>query len=147
MIRRIQRGQIQGNWISWENRRAKTKIQSRSLSKGIHKSLRSAALSPIDVETLDLTKSKDLLCKNMMCEKLGNACVCKLARFVQQTDFPNLHTLILKNNRLDVLPDAIFECLPKLKLLDVRNNQLIELPENVNPGLEIRTEGNPLEHS
>jgi Leucine-rich repeat (LRR) protein len=89
----------------------------------IANSLKQAVLLPSSkVRVLSLRASPDLVCRNLMCEKLNEPCVCKLARFVAQNDFTNLEELYLNQNRLTLLPGAIF--LPSLKLLDVSHNNL-----------------------
>ena len=49
-------------------------------------------LEPETVESLSLEKCEDLVCKNLMCEKLGEVCVCKLARW-SSINGPNLINL------------------------------------------------------
>mmetsp|Transcript_12185 Transcript_12185/g.22586 ORF Transcript_12185/g.22586 Transcript_12185/m.22586 type:complete len:172 (-) Transcript_12185:860-1375(-) len=87
------------------------------------------------VRTLDLTRSEDLECRNLMCEKLGEACVCRLARFVQQHapggGLDKLEKLDLSGAKLNVVPDAVFECLPSLEELRLAENGLTEVPRLV----------------
>ena len=72
----------------------------------------SAALQ--SVRRLYLRASPDLVCRNIMCEKLQQACACRLAVVVSR--LTNLEELDVRDNGLDALPEAIFE-LPKLRVL------------------------------
>jgi hypothetical protein len=51
-----------------------------------------------------------------MCEKVGKPCICKLSRTLAKT--PNLRVLDLANNNLEELPDAVGD-LQSLVVLDV----------------------------
>ena len=76
----------------------------------VDSSLRAAALEEDKsrVLELDLSESEDLQCKNLMCEKFDfentQACVCKLARYLQVNRFNNLRVLNLSNNKIDTIP-------------------------------------------
>jgi len=95
-----------------------------------HTSLRSAALaSSNEVRSLDLSTSEDLKCKNIMCEKIDEVCVCKLARFLVQNPFPNLESLNLSGNSVEVLPEPIFD-VQSLTELNLSYNKLIQLPNS-----------------
>jgi hypothetical protein len=61
-------------------------------------------------------KPTDLMCVNMMCEKVGQPCVCKLAKFVSK--LPKLKRLDVAGNHLKQLPDSIWD-LAELEHLDV----------------------------
>mmetsp|Transcript_7207 Transcript_7207/g.12785 ORF Transcript_7207/g.12785 Transcript_7207/m.12785 type:complete len:150 (+) Transcript_7207:154-603(+) len=78
-----------------------------------------------------LAESVDLQCRNIMCEKLEEACVCRLARFVTQTRLVDLIELDITSNRLDVLPTTVFEELPALEKLVLAKNNLRTVPEEV----------------
>jgi Leucine-rich repeat (LRR) protein len=56
------------------------------------------------------------MCVNMMCEKVGQPCVCKLAKFVSK--LPKLKRLDVAGNHLKQLPDSIWD-LAELEHLDV----------------------------
>jgi len=97
--------------------------------------LNAAAKTGVKVSKLLLRCSEDLRCKNMMCAKFDieapAACVCKLARFVAQNNFSQLTHLDISANGIDVLPDALFDCLPQLQVLNVGDNKLKSLPIQV----------------
>ncbi|KAL1520309.1 hypothetical protein AB1Y20_021900 [Prymnesium parvum] len=92
---------------------------------------------------LRLRRSTELLCDNLMCEKVGQTCVCKLSMALER--MKQLEHLDLSDNHLDRLPEVWR--LEKLRTLDVRSNRLETLPEQLAlaPALrELRVEGNPL---
>lgn len=117
---------------------------------------------------LDLSKSTDLVCVNIMCASLGGACACRLAQSLSRMEV--LSELDVSGNKLTKLPDAVFELrdlrrlsaarngltgLPEtlvkaaaLRHLDLRDNLMIKLPLRVLtalPSLEcIDARGNPL---
>lgn len=70
----------------------------------------------------------DLVCSNLMCEKVGEACICRLSRVLDR--LPALQWLSLAANNLQCLPDSVCS-LPSLQHLDVRQNALITLPEAI----------------
>lgn len=76
-------------------------------------SLRAAALEEDKsrVVELDLSQSEDLQCKNLMCEKFdldnAQACVCKLARYLEVNQFDGLKVLNLSNNNIDIIPAQV----------------------------------------
>lgn len=63
-----------------------------------------------------------------MCEKVGEACVCRLSRVLDRLSA--LQWLSLAGNNLQCLPDSVCS-LPSLQYLDVRQNALIALPEGM----------------
>lgn len=82
----------------------------------VARSLKDAARLGSATTSLLLRKSEDLVCRNMMCAKLGEACVCRLAVHVSRLS--GLRELDVSDNDLGVLPDGVFE-LPELERLDV----------------------------
>ena len=98
--------------------------------------LREAALQPAYLQTLDLSRSEALMCVTMMCEKVGMACICKLARWLEQTgpQLRELSHLNLAGNNLVALPNPVF-ALKGLTHLNVSGNALTEIPTDIK-GLE-----------
>eukprot|EP01138_Halocafeteria_seosinensis_P000870 gb/GECG01000893.1/.p1 GENE.gb/GECG01000893.1/~~gb/GECG01000893.1/.p1 ORF type:complete len:144 (+),score=14.01 gb/GECG01000893.1/:1-432(+) len=70
-----------------------------------------------NVTNLELKGHSDLMCQNLMCEKVGLACACRLA--LRVTQIPQLKHLDVSDNGLDVLPDAVFD-LANLETLRLR---------------------------
>ncbi|EQC37274.1 hypothetical protein SDRG_05498 [Saprolegnia diclina VS20] len=94
----------------------------------IAKSLRDAATHTSAVRQLVLRKSEDLLCMNLMCERVGEACVCKLSVVLER--LPQLEHLDVSRNNLKSLPPAIFS-LRHLTSLNVSGNKLSSLPDGL----------------
>jgi hypothetical protein len=93
---------------------------------------------------LVLRSSADLKCVNLMCEKVGEPCICRLARVLSLT--PDLERLDLAKNGLTALPEEVFK-LRNLRDLDISHNQLTELPSSVLQLSHLRAldvQGNPL---
>lgn len=82
----------------------------------IARSLKDAARLGSATTSLLLRKSEDLVCRNMMCAKLGDACVCRLAVHVSRLG--GLRQLDIAENELGALPESVFE-LPGLAGLDI----------------------------
>mmetsp|Transcript_16957 Transcript_16957/g.27450 ORF Transcript_16957/g.27450 Transcript_16957/m.27450 type:complete len:158 (-) Transcript_16957:1207-1680(-) len=74
------------------------------------------------VKRLLLRGSEDLQCRSIMCSKLEQTCVCKLARFLVQNKFYALEHLDISDNKIDLVPAPVFTDLPKLKKLDLSDN-------------------------
>lgn len=132
------------------------------------RSLREVARGHV-VHSLLLPSSKDLICKNMMCEHVGSSCACKLSLVLER--LPQLQEMDLSNNKLRFLPESTFQLtqlthlnlsrnhltalspnvqqLTNLEVLDLRNNRITSLPEDALLALpqlkEIRVAGNPTE--
>lgn len=56
---------------------------------------------------LSLQKSIDLVCTNMMCAKVSEACVCRLERSLQKMDTDALISVDLRDNALTALPPSL----------------------------------------
>ncbi|OQR94779.1 hypothetical protein ACHHYP_00922 [Achlya hypogyna] len=108
----------------------------------IAKSLREAATHTTAVRKLLLRKSEDLVCRNLMCERVGEACVCKLSLVLER--LPELTHLDVSGNKLGALPPAV-AALRNLTELDVSGNRLKSLPSLAQlTALEtLRVEDNP----
>ena len=109
------------------------------------RSLLEANRSP-GMRALDLRASADLRCVNMMCEKVGEACVCRVSRVLEKHG-GELRSLCLADNELTQLPASVFE-LPHLQVLDLSGNALREIPEavvNLSSLKVLDVTGNPIE--
>lgn len=91
-------------------------------------SLSQAARNADTVETLNLEDSPDLLCVNLMCEKVGDPCICRLSRVLEKLH--HLEGLNLSGNKLISLPESIGQ-LERLRHLDLSNNNLQTLPNTM----------------
>ena len=69
---------------------------------------------------LKLTGSSELICLNMMCDKVGQTCLCRLSMVLDRLQ--HLQHLDLSGNQLDRLPEVWH--LRGLKTLDVSDNNL-----------------------
>ncbi|KAK1941412.1 putative serine/threonine-protein kinase roco5 [Phytophthora citrophthora] len=98
--------------------------------------LRDIARSGPRVVELQLSKSNDLVCRQLMCEHVGDACACRLALALERV--PRLHALDLSNNQLRGLPDAVF-ALERLQTLDIQRNRLTTLPMDVEKLIELES--------
>ena len=114
----------EGNTIS--NKKAAEKVESsENVVKKVtavdlvSNSLAEATRHGKRCKSLNLSKSEDLVCKNIMCEKLGEACICRLARCLSFT--PNVVDIDLSNNGLTNLPDTIYT-LENLEKIDLKGN-------------------------
>lgn len=81
----------------------------------IARSLKDAARFGSATTSLLLRRSEDLVCQNLMCAKLGGACLCRLA--VHLSRLVGLRELDIAGNDLGMLPEPVFE-LPALEHLD-----------------------------
>jgi len=97
-----------------------------------------ARANGLDVHVLNLSRSEDLKCKNLMCEKLDAVCICKLARYLVQNPFPNLYSMSLEGNAIQVLPEPIFDVV-SLHSLNLRNNELVDIPESIERLVNLET--------
>ncbi len=85
--------------------------------------LRGSKQCQLNLQVLNLAASEDLLCKNIMCEHVGDPCICRLSAALDK--LPNVEELDISDNKLTALPEAIGR-MPKLLRLNVRGNQLQE---------------------
>ncbi|KAK9838366.1 hypothetical protein WJX81_007508 [Elliptochloris bilobata] len=74
-----------------------------------------------DLQALDLSCSQDLLCRNLVCEKVGEPCICRLASVLER-HAGTLTWLSLSGNGLEALPDAL-TALRSLRYLDLSANR------------------------
>ena len=82
------------------------------------------------MQRLELAAAPDLMCANIMCEKLGGPCMCRVSIALQK--LPHLTHLDLSNNHLPQVPDAVSpQYLPKLASLNVSGNAIAELPAHL----------------
>ena len=65
------------------------------------------------------------MCNNLLCEKVGEPCICRLSRALER--LPALVRLNLSGNGLVGLPDSIC-ALQQLQHLDLSNNSIQQLP-------------------
>ena len=77
-------------------------------------------------QALDLSRSEDLLCRNLVCERVGEPCICRLAVALER-HAATLAWLSLAGNGLTQLPAAL-TALPALRHLDLSANGLSALP-------------------
>ncbi|RHY23939.1 hypothetical protein DYB37_005955 [Aphanomyces astaci] len=73
------------------------------------------------VRELILQRSEDLLCRNLMCERVGEACVCRFSMVLEK--LPQLKALNVSHNHLHALPPSLFN-LPQLEELNLGHNNL-----------------------
>ncbi|RLN91539.1 hypothetical protein BBJ28_00015798 [Nothophytophthora sp. Chile5] len=92
------------------------------------RSFRDVARVGAAVSSLQLPQSPDLVCRNLMCEHVGDACACRLSLVLERV--PQLQRLDLSNNALRALPASTFS-LQELTQLDASHNQLTALPDAV----------------
>ncbi|CAM9127694.1 unnamed protein product [Discosporangium mesarthrocarpum] len=88
------------------------------------------------LRSLVLRSSDDLVCRNLMCEKLGGPCACRLA--VTLSRLGGLKELDISGNGLGILPDTVFE-LTALERLNISGNNLMVLPPGISALAELRS--------
>jgi len=74
------------------------------------------------LEALLLARSDDLRCVDVMCQYVGDACACRLARALDKRGV-DLRVLDISGNRLRALPSVIWG-LRRLESLDASDNAL-----------------------
>ena len=80
---------------------------------------------------LRLSNTEDMVCNNIMCEKLGDPCVCKLARVLLSSRLPNVSVLDVSANRLPLVPDNMWDMGKAVTTLVLSDNKLTEISERV----------------
>ena len=82
--------------------------------------------------TLDLRRSRDLECGNLMCD-VPRGCPCRFAVFAERNRdaLRGVRRLVLADNDLRALPTAALSALPALRALDASNNGLTALPREL----------------
>ena len=75
-----------------------------------------------------MAASTDLICTNIICEKVGDPCICRLSFALER--LKNLTSLNLSCNKLTALPASIGS-LRSLERLDISENDLAELPPSL----------------
>lgn len=101
-------------------------------------SLRQAIRTARTVEILDLQQSPDLLCVNLMCEKVGDPCICRLSEVLER--LTQLKHLNLSQNQLTSIPESIGR-LSQLVSLDLSNNKLTDLPSSLRGLTQLQVQG------
>lgn len=99
------------------------------------------------LQELNLASSPDLICTNIICEKVGDPCICRLSHALER--LKNLVSLDLSGNRLTALPASIGS-LKHLETLNASRNDLKELPSTMNDLHSLQTldiSGNPITSS
>jgi Leucine-rich repeat (LRR) protein len=97
------------------------------------------------VTNLVLSSSKDLVCKNLWCEKVTGPCICRLERALQKIDLSGLTSLDLSGNRLSELPPSVKDMVA-LREIDLSNNDFAAVPSilsNIKTLEVINMEENP----
>lgn len=80
------------------------------------------------VRVLDLQASVDLQCRNLLCAKVGEACLCRLSLVLEK--LVKVECVDLSCNGLDTLPEGLWK-LTNLKELNVSHNKLPFLDEGI----------------
>ena len=96
------------------------------------------------LQELNLASSSDLVCTNIICEKVGDPCICRLSHALER--LKDVVSLNLSGNRLTALPASIGS-LKHLEVLNASNNDLRELPPTMSDLRSLQTldiSGNPI---
>ncbi len=78
-----------------------------------------------------LSNCSDLSCTNLFCEKVGQACICKLERVMERVDLSNVKKVDISGNQLDMVPPFIGRC-NNIEELVISNNKISSLPDFIN---------------
>mmetsp|Transcript_24701 Transcript_24701/g.41766 ORF Transcript_24701/g.41766 Transcript_24701/m.41766 type:complete len:143 (-) Transcript_24701:253-681(-) len=100
--------------------------------------------SDTHISKIMLSKSEDLVCRNMFCDKVSLPCLCRLEQAVCYADLTRVTHLDLSANKLSELPPSL-KLMTNLEFLDLSDNRLKALPRSLleNRQLkEIRLSGN-----
>jgi Leucine rich repeat len=82
------------------------------------------------LQVLQLSASQDLVCMNMVCERVGQPCLCRVSVALQKLN--RLTILDLSANGLPSLPEAVHpDVLPALQHLDISHNAIRRLPAHL----------------
>eukprot|EP00884_Botryococcus_braunii_P009742 jgi/Botrbrau1/1876/Bobra.146_1s0062.2 len=114
-----------------------------SFRMAVIRSLSEAVRLGKKAKVLSLRKSQDLLCCNLMCEKVGTPCICRLSRALDRV--PHLKRLDLADNDLEDLPISLWD-MRYLSVLDLSKNKLKTLSSQVSRLFDLkvlRVCGNP----
>mmetsp|Transcript_27837 Transcript_27837/g.47597 ORF Transcript_27837/g.47597 Transcript_27837/m.47597 type:complete len:196 (-) Transcript_27837:85-672(-) len=76
---------------------------------------------------LRLRGSEELVCMNMMCDSVGQTCLCRLSMVLERMH--RLRHIDLRGNGLERLPE-IWR-LPNLETIDVRDNNITSVPDEL----------------
>jgi len=89
----------------------------------------SARAVALTTATHTLLSSCAQVCSNLMCQFVGEPCVCRLGRALSRPSVrSSVRVLRLAHCSLSELPDSVAE-LPHLEHLDLRHNRFSALPE------------------
>lgn len=114
----------------------------------VARSIADALVDPKTVKQLALLSAvgrprQDIRCSNLLCDKIGKPCICRLSSVLGRTT--TLKSLLLAGNGLDDLPDSLWG-LQELEVLDLQDNQLTNLSSRISELRSLRVlkiRGNP----
>lgn len=127
MLTNVRRTVVKSRWLHLRQSAASEATTAVSLGQAVRHA--------DSVETLNLEHSPDLLCVNLMCEKVGDPCICRLSRVLEK--LRHLKGLNLSGNKLTSLPESISQ-LERLQYLDLSNNNLQMLPVSIQQLTELK---------
>ncbi len=81
--------------------------------------------------SLLLAKSLDMVCMNLMCEKVSQGCACRLALSLSRLE--QLQCLDISDNKLSILPESLWQppLTTSLTVLNISRNNLRKLPSEL----------------
>jgi Leucine-rich repeat (LRR) protein len=89
----------------------------------------SAAKKGKKLEHIALRASQDLVCTNLMCEKVMGPCICKLERVLQGVNgVDHVRSIDISDNALSSLPPSLAN-FKNLVRLDLSENKLESMPD------------------